>query len=124
MNNIVRALVVTVVSLPTLAVLASNVSIPPPSAAQTGSEKVPNGVGVSAPQDEPGFLEKQRQKLKDRRAALAAAARSNRYCAGPTYGRKDGKAAVIIPGHCDSGGFGEHGEGTPSVAERQRKSAL
>lgn len=123
MNIIVRAMIVAVVSAPNFIALASEVTSPSPSSVQADGS---NSISEREPstQAEMSFLQRQRQKLKDRRAALAAASKSIRYCAAPTYGRKDGKITVINPGHCDTGGFGQHGESNPLEANRPNKTAF
>lgn len=123
MNLIVRAMIMAVISVPNFTALASNESRLSPLSVQASggtsiSEKEPTS------QVEMSFLQRQRQKLKERQAALAAAAKTTRYCAAPTYGRRKGKVTVINPGHCDTGGFGEHGEVNTPETRRPHKSVL
>lgn len=123
MNIIVRATIMAFVSASTSSAYATDVSRPSPSSTRTVGGATVNEAPPSL-QAETSFLQRQRQKLEDRQAARAAAAKTTRYCAAPTYGRRGGKVTVINPGHCDTGGFGEHGEANTSASSRLNKTAF
>ena len=78
------------------------------------------------PESEQSWFTRQNEKLKARRKSASEAQQNARYCASPTFARKDGNFVVVNPGHCDKGGFGEHGETQTGVqlSASERKSRL
>lgn len=67
-------------------------------------------------------LSKQDKRLEAQENSAAEAQSKTSYCTSTTSSRKNGKIVVGYPGHCDTGGFGEHGETSPQLSKAEQKS--
>lgn len=87
------------------------------AAAQTSEPETQSPTPVAS---EESWFEKQNVLRKKKMEAAAQYRKNTRFCAAPTYTRKDGKWVVLHEGKCETGGF-SGGDSKTSLSDRKSK---
>lgn len=95
----------------------SFVSLSNYAAAQSSELEAPSPTPVAT---EESWFEKQNALRKKKMEAAVQYRKNTRFCAAPTYTRKEGKWVVLYEGKCETGGF-SGGDSKTSLSDRKSK---